>query len=119
MDSKLFHVQYMTSPAEKCANIKVKIIGRNLNIFACIGSGGVGFKRCCMYMVIPIKIGHIPIFIKAKKLSDGTTQGNKPKRFKIDVGSGADKSCIHAKNGAWRISIVTNNTLYKAKKTGI
>ena len=35
------------------------------------------------------------------------------------VGSNADKSFIHPKNGACLISIDTNKTLYKAKNTGI
>ena len=49
----------------------------------------------------------------------GGDQGINPNKLKIVVGSGADKSCIHPKKGAWRISIVTNSTLYNAKKTGI
>ena len=41
---------------------------------------------------------------------DGS-QGISPNRLKIVVGSGADRSLIQPKNGAWRISMVTNSTL--------
>ncbi len=43
----------------------------------------------------------------------------KPDKVNTLVGSGADRSLIQPKNGACRISIVTNSTLYSAKNTGI
>ena len=42
----------------------------------------------------------------------GGDQGINPNKLKIVVGSGADKSCIHPKKGAWRISMQTKRTLY-------
>ncbi len=58
--------------------------------------------------------GHAPIIRKC-----GGVKGIRPNRLKTVVGSGADRSWIQPKNGAWRISIVTNSTLYSEKNTGI
>ena len=55
---------------------------KNINIFACIGSGGVGFSFCCKNIVAPINIGQTPI-IK----NDGGSQGIKPKILKTEVTS--------------------------------
>ena len=41
----------------------------------------------------------------------GGVNGSRPNRLKMVVGSGADRSWIQPKNGAWRISMVTNSTL--------
>ena len=65
MESRLFHVQYMTNPAGNVANKNVKATGIHAKILAWIGSGGVGFKRCCRNIVTPINKGHIPIFKKS------------------------------------------------------
>jgi hypothetical protein len=43
----------------KLINKKVYNIGITIISFAWIGSGGVGFKRCCNNMLIPIIIGRI------------------------------------------------------------
>ena len=72
----------------------VKNNGKNINILACTGSGGVGLSFCCKYIVAPIIIGHAQIIRK-----DGGSQGIKPKKLKIEVGSCADKSLIQPKNG--------------------
>ena len=102
----LFIVQYTTSPEGKGANIIVKKSGKNMKIFACIGSGGVGFSFCCKYMVNPIKIGHAPIIKKV-----GGSHGINPNKLNIEVGSLADRSCIHPKKGCCLISIVTKSIL--------
>ena len=70
--------------------LQLKILGKNINILACIGSGGVGFSFCCIHIVIPIMIGHAPINKK-----EGGSQGIKPKTLNKDVGSLSLKSCIH------------------------
>ena len=90
----LFTVQYKTSPDGKEAKITVKNTGKNIKIFACIGSVGAGFNFCWIHIVRPISIGQIPII---KKL--GGSQGIKPKKLNKEVGSGADKSFIQPKNG--------------------
>ena len=58
----------------------VKKSGKNINIFACIGSGGVGFNFCCINMLTPMSIGHAPI-----NKNDGGSQGIKPNKLKIEV----------------------------------
>ena len=55
----------MTRPAGKVANKNVKATGIQANILACIGSGGVGFKRCCKNIVTPINNGQTPRFKKS------------------------------------------------------
>ena len=94
MVNTLFTVQYTTSPDGNGANMIVKKSGKNINIFACIGSGGAGFNFCCTHMLKPIKIGQAPIIKKV-----GGSQGIKPNKLKMDVGSLSDKSCIQPKNG--------------------
>ena len=96
----------MTRPAGKLASMTVKTSGRIMNIFACTGSAGCGFSFCWNHMVAPMISGQTPIII-----SSGGCQGIRPKRLKMVVGSGADRSLIQPKNGAWRISMVTNSTL--------
>ena len=44
-------------------------------------------------------------------LACGTSQAMKPKAVSRPSGSGALRSWIQPKNGAWRISMVTNSTL--------
>ena len=87
-------VQYITKPEGNGANITVKNNGKNINIFACIGSGGVGFNFCCTYFVNPINIGQAPI-----NKNDGGSHGIKPNKLNMEVGSCADKSLILPKNG--------------------
>ena len=84
----------MTSPAGKGANITVKNKGKNINIFAWTGSGGVGFSFCCIHIETPIKHGHTPI---SKK--EGGSHGIKPNKLNIEVGSLSLKSYIQPKNG--------------------
>ena len=50
--------------------------------------------------------GHAPII-----RIDGGENGMRPNKLNKEVGSGADRSWIQPKNGACRISIVTNSTL--------
>ena len=72
----------MTKPLGKGARITVKNNGKNINIFACIGSGGVGFSFCWINIDIPIAIGQAPI-----SKNDGGSQGINPNKLKTDVGS--------------------------------
>src|SRR6202008_1817568 len=88
--------------------------GIKAKIFACVGSAGGGLRLVCSHMVKPMMIGNKPIIRKL-----GGSHGMSPKRLKTVVGSGADKSLIQPKNGACRISMVTNSTLYSEKNTGI
>ncbi|MNT12748.1 hypothetical protein D3C72_1476900 [compost metagenome] len=81
--------------------MKVKTTGIQVNSIAWVGSGGVGFMRICTNMVMPMMIGQTP---RCRK--DGASNGKRPKRLKIVVGSGAERSWIQPKNGAWRISMV-------------
>ena len=79
----------------KCPKTKglyswLNINGKKDIILACNGSGGAGFNFCCKYIVNAISKGHAPI-IK----NEGGTKLIIPKRLKIVVGSGADKSLTH------------------------
>jgi hypothetical protein len=78
----LFTVQYTTKPEGKEAKIIVKKSGKNINIFACMGSVGAGFSFCCRNIVRPIRIGQIPI---TRKL--GGSQGINPNKLNKEVGS--------------------------------
>ena len=80
----------MTNPAGNVANKNKKTIGKYVIIFACNGSGGVGFNLVCKNIVKAIKIGHTPI-----NKNDGGVKSSKPNRLKTVVGAGADKSSIH------------------------
>src|SRR5436309_630390 len=99
--------------------MKVKITGIQLKIIACAGSGGGGLSFICSHIVTPMISGHGP------RCRNGPTTGStvgsngkSPNRLKTVSGSGAERSLIQPKNGAWRISMVTNSTLYSEKKTG-
>src|SRR6185437_1231484 len=100
--------------------MKVKITGIQLKIIACVGSGGAGLSFICAHMVTPMISGHKP-----KCRNEPTTgrmvgsYGISPNSVNTLVGSGADRSWIQPKNGACRISMVMNNTLYSEKNTGI
>src|SRR5260370_6595543 len=50
-------------------------------------------------------------------IASGGVNGNRPNKLTKVVGSGADKSWIQPKNGACRISIVTNKTLRSEEHT--
>src|SRR5471032_1783602 len=95
IDRQLFTTQYSTRPAGNHRKKKVKMIGIIFMTFACIGSGGVGFRRCWMNMVAPMMIG------------------------RIKNGSLIDRSVIHSRNGAWRISTLSRSTQYRERNTGI
>src|SRR6185312_11156997 len=101
--------------------MKVKISGMKANILACTGSGGAGFSLVWIHWVMPYRIGQAPI--EKYMRNDGKVvcglNGRRPNRLMIEVGSGADRSWIQPKNGACRISMVTNSTLYSEKNTGI
>src|SRR6266478_6297594 len=110
----------MTRPDENDASMKVKITGIQSKIIFCAGSGGVGLSFIWNHMVTPMTSGQAPI--QRKDPIIGICVGSKginPNRLKTLVGSGADRSLIQPKNGAWRISMVTNKTLYSEKNTGI
>src|SRR6516225_5966780 len=110
----------MTSPAEKLPSMKVKITGIQLKIIAWVGSGGGGLSFICSHMVTPMMSGHGPRWRNGpiSGMIVGS-HGISPNRLKTVKGSGAERSLIQPKNGACRISMVTNSTLYSAKKTGI
>src|SRR5258708_33936226 len=108
----------MTRPAGKADSMEVKTVGRSMNIRACTGSTGCGLSFCCRYIVTPMIKGQAPIATKLA-IASGGVNGNRPNRLTKVVGSGADKSWIQPKNGACRISSVTNSTLYSEKNTGI
>ena len=74
----------------------------------------IRFIFCCKNIVIAINKGHTPSIKK-----DGGVKGKRPNKLNIVVGSGAERSLIHPKNGACLISIVTYSTLYMEKNTGI
>src|SRR5712691_6542148 len=110
----------MTRPAENDASMKVNTTGIQSKIIFCVGSGGGGLSFICAHMVTPMISGQMPI-CKNGPIT-GMTVGSKgsiPNRLKRLVGSGADRSLIQPKNGACRISMVTNKTLYSEKNTGI
>ena len=49
----------------------------------------------------------------------GGVNGSKPNKFRIELGSGADRSVIQPIKGACRTSMVTKRTLYNEKNIGI
>ena len=73
---------------------------------ACTGSVGCGLSLVCSHMVKPMISGQTPIIRKC-----GGVKGSSPNRLTMLVGSGAERSWIQPKNGACRISMVTNSTL--------
>src|SRR3981081_4326828 len=100
--------------------MKVKMIGIQSKIIFWVGSGGAGLSFIWNHMVTPMISGQRPRC--RNEPMTGTTvgsQGISPNRLKTVVGSGAARSLIQPKNGACRISMVTNSTLYSAKNTGI
>src|ERR1700686_3115670 len=100
--------------------MKVKITAIQLKIIAWVGSGGLGLSFICAHMVTPMISGHAP-----RCRNDPITgtivgsTGMRPNKLNTLVGSGAERSGIQPKNGACRISMVTNSTLYSEKNTGI
>ena len=102
----------MTKPLAKVPSMNIKTHGIHAKIIAWVGSVGDGFSFCCSHIEMPNKIGSTPSEIIDNRLSgDGAANGNRPNRFKIDDGSGADKSLIQPTHGAWRNSSVTKMTL--------
>ena len=92
--------------------MKVKITGIQSKIIFWVGSGGAGLSFICTHIVTPMISGHAPSIRKAPITgTEAGFHGSSPNRLKIVVGSGADRSWIHPKNGAWRISMVMNSTL--------
>ena len=57
IDRILLMTQYRTNPAGNHKKKKVKATGIYFIIFACIGSGGVGFNDVWMYIDAPISSG--------------------------------------------------------------
>src|SRR3990172_12231751 len=98
--------------------MKVKTTGIQVKIIACAGSGGVGLSFIWTNIVTPMMSGQAPSIRNAPMTGavDGS-QGISPNRLNTDDGSGAARSLIQPKKGAWRISMVTNSTLYSAKNT--
>src|ERR1700730_12442486 len=102
----------MTRPEENDASMKVKITGIQSKIIFCAGSGGAGLSFIWNHMVMPMTSGQAPIHRKVPIRGRWVgSKGISPKRLKTLVGSGADRSLIQPKNGAWRISMVMNRTL--------
>ena len=86
--------------------------GIQLKIICCVGSGGAGLSFICTHMVMPMITGQTPRC--RNEPNTGMTVGSngmRPNRLKMLVGSGADRSWIQPKNGACRISMVMNSTL--------
>src|SRR5690606_9537424 len=79
----------------KKKNMTEKTSGMIIIIFACIGSGGVGFSLTWMNIVAAITSG------------------------RIKYGSGAARSWIQPIHGASRISTDASSTQYSAMNTGI
>ncbi len=93
--------------------MKVKITGIQSKIICCVGSGGGGLSFICTHMVTPMISGQTPSMQERADQRHRATgsHGISPNRLKIVVGSGAERSLIQPKNGACRISMVTNSTL--------
>ena len=90
----------------------MKIQGIQVKIIAWVLSVGVGFSFCCSHIEMPSRIGQTPIETMPRRLScPGAVKGSSPKRLIQLVGSGAERSRIQPKNGAWRSSMVTKITL--------
>ncbi len=68
------------------------MMGMNWNMRACTGSGGAGFSFCCMYMVTPMMIGSAPTARNGESVAG--SNGIRPNRLKMLVGSGAERSWI-------------------------
>ena len=92
--------------------MNMKTHGIQAKIIACVASVGAGFSFCWSHIEMPSSSGRIPMKISARiEPGSGAAQGSRPKRFKIDDGSGADRSRIQPNQGAWRSSMVTKITL--------
>ena len=116
----LFATQYITRPLENCPRRNINIQGIQAKIICCVLSVGAGLSFCCNHIVIPISMGKTPMERITRKLSGpGGENGNKPNKFNIELGSGAERSVIHPIKGACLTSIVTKRTLYNEKNIGI
>src|ERR1700704_2926323 len=102
----------MTRPDGNDASMKVKITGIQLKIFCCTGSGCCGFSCICTHIVQPMISGQRPMCRNCPNIGRCVgSNGNNPERLKMLDGSGAERSLIQPKNGACRMSMVTNSTL--------
>src|SRR5215813_826988 len=92
--------------------MKVKITGIQSKISCWVGSGGGGLSFIWTHIVTPMISGQTPSIRNEPMIGrcEGS-QGMRPNRLKIVVGSGAERSWIQPKNGACRISMVMNSTL--------
>src|ERR1700729_2123256 len=86
IESTVFVNQYNVNPDGKNAIMPVITRGMNCRILACMGSADGGFNLDCMNMAPP--------------MSSGSTK----------KGSREDRSLIQSRNGAWRISTLSNKT---------
>src|ERR1700722_15157888 len=102
----------MTRPDGKAPSMKVKITGIQANIVFCTGSVGSGFIFIWKNIDTPMISGQMPSARKWQNIGSAVgSQGISPNKVKTLVGSGADRSLIQPKNGAWRISMVMKITL--------
>src|SRR6056297_2645384 len=97
----LLEIQYRTSPLAKPPSMNMKTQGIQAKIIFCVASVGAGFSFCCRYIETPSRIGNTPR-LKMKKIEPGSgvDQGSSPKRFRIEDGSGAERSLIQPIQGA-------------------
>src|SRR5688572_1216510 len=101
----------MTRRAGKAANITVNRIGRKRKICACTGSVGGGDSACSAHIETPYMIGQAPMRSAPPRKAGEISNGKRPNRLKIEVGSRAERSWIQPTKGAWRISMVTESVL--------
>src|ERR1700694_2511536 len=100
--------------------MKVKMTGILLKMTCCAGSGGGGLSFICRNIVTPMINGQAPRWRNEPTIGRVVgSEATEPNRLNTLVGSGPDRSLIQPKNGACRISMVTNKTLYSEKNTGI
>jgi len=97
MDIMLFTNIYKTSPAGKLINNTVMNMGIIIIILACMGSPVAGVIFCCSKKDAPII--RVNMGTPCGACIIGIVKLNSKSL------SGADKSVIHATNGAWRSSM--------------
>src|SRR5262249_20624640 len=111
-DSVLSPAKKTTSPAENDASMKVKMIGIQSKIIFWVGSGGAGLSFIWNHIVMPMMMGQAPRCRNWPTIGSAVgSHGTSQNRLKMFDGSGAERSWIQPKNGAWRISMVMNSTL--------
>ena len=79
-------------------------MGSAIMIFCWIGSIGCGLSFIWSHMVAPKTSGQMPT-----SRNSGAGQSRNPNAVMKVIGSGAERSSIQPKKGAWRISMVTNS----------